>query len=167
VRFADSDEYDERGIFSELAAKHNVVYSLEDERGLRGSFDECIEQMLKEGNHPGLHARLISHQVSTGDPPPPVGASSRGAEGEEEETLGEGGDVDEWSAAGGSYAEAQQLVGRCLEVLWDTPVGPVWQTGVAKGISRKRGLLIKYEDGEAKYHLNISNEVEDEVWRFV
>ena len=61
VRLTDkfSDKYNEPLIFEEWAARHGVIYSLEDEHGLRGSFDECVATMLREGTHRQVHSRLL------------------------------------------------------------------------------------------------------------
>ena len=53
------DKYNEPLIFEEWAARHGVIYSLEDEHGLRGSFDECVATMLREGTHRQVHSRLL------------------------------------------------------------------------------------------------------------
>ena len=157
VRFAPEcrGEYDEPRILEAWAQQNGVVYTLEDEAGLRGGFDECVATM---GVQPKARARLLSEQRATGSAAPPI---KRGAKAD---AAGAGGG-DAWAALGGCYAEAEPLVGKRLEVWWETPEGGAWQAGYAKGISRARGLRIEYDDGERKAHWDIALATEGEVWR--
>ena len=158
-----SDKYNEPLIFEEWAARHGVIYSLEDEHGLRGSFDECVATMLREGTHRQVHSRLLSQQL--GSVTARIAAAANPAKDDEEPAAAEVcGDA--WAAAGGCYAEAAPLVSQRLEVWWEMPdATDSWQAGVAKSCSRSRGLLIEYDDGMRRYHMDISSATENDVWR--
>ena len=163
VRFASeySGEYDEQQIFEKWAHRSGIEYSLEDEAGLRGSFDECVATMVRKGEHPKAQPRLLSQQTATGSAPPPIRAPAKDDGG----AVDVGGDA--WAAVDGCYSEAEPLVGHRLEVWWGTAAAPegAWQAGYAKSISRSRGLQIEYDDGERETHRDISLATEGDVWR--
>ena len=163
VRFAPeySGEYDEPQIFTVWAQRSGVEYSLEDEAGLRGGFDECVAAMVRKGEHPKAQPRLLSQQVATGSAAPPIRAPAKDDGG----AVDVGGDA--WAAVDGCYSEAEPLVGHRLEVWWGTAAAPegAWQAGYAKSISRSRGLQIEYDDGERETHRDISLATEGDVWR--